>query len=29
MLGWAPETRFAEGIARTIEFYRRHLEWYL
>jgi UDP-glucose 4-epimerase len=28
-LEWAPATRFADGIARTIEFYRRHLEWYL
>jgi UDP-glucose 4-epimerase len=28
-LEWAPETRFADGIARTIDFYRRHLEWYL
>ncbi len=29
MLGWAPETAFAEGIARTIDFYRAHLDWYL
>lgn len=28
-LDWAPATRFADGIARTIEFYRRDLEWYL
>jgi nucleoside-diphosphate-sugar epimerase len=28
-LDWAPATRFADGIARTIAFYRRHLEWYL
>jgi nucleoside-diphosphate-sugar epimerase len=29
MLDWSPETRFADGIARTVEFYRRHLDWYL
>jgi len=29
MLDWAPETRFVDGIARTVEFYRRHLDWYL
>lgn len=29
MLDWAPATRFVDGIARTIEFYRRHAEWYL
>jgi nucleoside-diphosphate-sugar epimerase len=29
MLDWAPETRFADGIARTVDFYRRHLDWYL
>jgi UDP-glucose 4-epimerase len=29
ILGWAPETPFATGIERTVEFYRRHREWYL
>jgi UDP-glucose 4-epimerase len=29
MLDWSPATRFVEGIARTIEFYRNHAEWYL
>jgi nucleoside-diphosphate-sugar epimerase len=29
MLGWMPETSFAEGIERTVAFYRRHREWYL
>ena len=29
MLGWTPATTFADGIARTIEFYRGHLERYL
>jgi UDP-glucose 4-epimerase len=29
LLGWTPETTFADGIARTMEFYRRHREWYL
>jgi len=28
-LDWSPATRFVDGIERTIEFYRRHLEWYL
>jgi UDP-glucose 4-epimerase len=28
-LDWEPETRFAEGIAATVDFYRRHREWYL
>ena len=28
-LDWEPATRFAEGIRATIEFYRRHREWYL
>ncbi len=28
-LDWQPETRFAQGIAMTMEFYRRHREWYL
>jgi UDP-glucose 4-epimerase len=27
LLGWVPETPFAEGIRRTVEFYRRHREW--
>ena len=29
MLGWAPETDFADGIIRTIDFYRADLDWYL
>ena len=29
MLDWSPETHFADGIARTVDFYRRHLDWYL
>jgi nucleoside-diphosphate-sugar epimerase len=29
MLGWSPRTPFAEGIARTIDFYRAHRSWYL
>ena len=29
LLGWAPETSFAEGIARTIAFYRVRLDRYL
>ena len=29
MLDWAPETRFVDGIARTVDFYRRHRDWYL
>jgi UDP-glucose 4-epimerase len=29
MFDWAPETRFVDGIARTVDFYRRHLDWYL
>jgi UDP-glucose 4-epimerase len=29
MLGWMPETSFAEGIERTVDFYRRHHAWYL
>ncbi|MFM8303628.1 MAG: NAD-dependent epimerase/dehydratase family protein [Actinomycetota bacterium] len=28
-LGWIPQTTFAEGIARTVEFYRAHLDRYL
>jgi UDP-glucose 4-epimerase len=28
-LDWEPETRFAEGIEATVEFYLRHREWYL
>ncbi len=28
LLGWVPETSFAEGIQRTVEFYRRNDEWY-
>jgi UDP-glucose 4-epimerase len=29
MLDWAPATQFFDGITRTIDFYRRHLDWYL
>jgi UDP-glucose 4-epimerase len=29
MLGWQPRTSFAEGIARTIAFYRERASWYL
>ena len=29
MLGWAPQTSFADGIARTLAFYRSRPEWYL
>jgi UDP-glucose 4-epimerase len=29
VLEWLPETRFAEGIASTVGFYRRHLDRYL
>lgn len=29
VLGWTPQTTFAEGISRTIEFYRHHRDWYL
>ncbi len=28
LLGWVPETPFADGIARTVEFYRRNDAWY-
>ena len=28
LLGWVPETEFGDGIRRTVEFYRRHGEWY-
>ena len=27
-LGWAPEVGFEEGMARTIEWYRTHQEWW-
>ena len=29
LLGWEPRTPFADGIARTIEFYRSHRSRYL
>lgn len=29
MLGWSPAVGFADGIARTVDFYRSHLERYL
>jgi nucleoside-diphosphate-sugar epimerase len=29
MLGWVPQIEFADGIASTLDFYRRHLDWYL
>lgn len=28
-LGWSPTTRFQDGIARTLDYYRRDLEHYL
>jgi UDP-glucose 4-epimerase len=28
MLGWEPSTSFADGMARTIEFYRARRQWY-
>ncbi len=27
-LGWLPETKFAEGIAKTIDWYLTHREWW-
>jgi UDP-glucose 4-epimerase len=29
MLGWEPRTTFADGIARTLAFYRARTSWYL
>ena len=29
VLGWEPRTSFAEGIARTVAFYRARPQWYL
>lgn len=29
ILGWTASTGFDDGIARTLDFYRRHREWYL
>jgi UDP-glucose 4-epimerase len=29
VLGWEPRTTFAEGIARTVAFYRARPQWYL
>jgi UDP-glucose 4-epimerase len=29
VLGWEPSTPFADGIDQTVDFYRRHLSWYL
>lgn len=28
VLGWEPRTAFAEGMARTVDFYRERLAWY-
>lgn len=28
VLGWQPRTAFADGMARTIAFFRAHREWY-
>jgi UDP-glucose 4-epimerase len=28
-LGWSPKTTLADGVAKTIEFYREHIEHYL
>jgi UDP-glucose 4-epimerase len=27
--GWAPSVRLSDGLRRTVDFYRRHLSWYL
>jgi UDP-glucose 4-epimerase len=29
LLEWTPATRFGDGIRLTLEFYRRHRDWYL
>jgi UDP-glucose 4-epimerase len=29
ILGWTAVTPFQDGISHTIEYYRRHLDWYL
>ena len=29
LLGWAPKLGLREGLAQTVEFYRRHKEHYL
>ena len=29
LLGWEPRTAFADGIARTLDFYRARAAWYL
>src|SRR5262249_57605976 len=29
VLGWEPRTSFADGIARTLAFYRSRAQWYL
>ena len=28
-LGWSPRVNLREGLERTLEFYRRHKDWYL
>jgi nucleoside-diphosphate-sugar epimerase len=28
LLGWTPDVEFADGIRRTVDFYRRHDAWY-
>jgi UDP-glucose 4-epimerase len=28
-LGWQPRTALREGLARTVEYYRKHLGWYV
>jgi UDP-glucose 4-epimerase len=28
LLGWTPDVTFADGVRRTIDFYRGHDEWY-
>ena len=25
--GWAPQTNFEEGLARTVDWYRNHQDW--
>jgi UDP-glucose 4-epimerase len=29
VLGWAPRVSLQEGLTRTLDYYRRHLEHYL
>jgi dTDP-glucose 4,6-dehydratase len=27
-MGWRPETRFEDGIERTVKWYRQHPDWW-